>query len=128
MIFSGLLFTRVKCKTWTWTFGKLANSADQDQTPQNVVSDQGLHCLHKLHEVMDKMKQSLFPIQDYFPSLHLGTINPSVLSVLFSRISRQNMLLILIKNTWQSASNLDSFIWRYLYVKALCKISLHSIS
>ena len=32
---------RVICKTCTWT---LANSADPDQMPQNVASDQGLHC------------------------------------------------------------------------------------
>ena len=35
------------CKTWT---GTLANSTDQDQTPHNAASDQGLHCLLKLHE------------------------------------------------------------------------------
>ena len=35
-------------KTWT---GKLANSADPDQMPQNAVSDQVLHCLLKLQEV-----------------------------------------------------------------------------
>ena len=39
---------RVICKTWT---GTLANSADPDQMPQNVASDQGLHCLLKLQEV-----------------------------------------------------------------------------
>ena len=38
----------VICKTWTAT---LANSADPDQMPQNVASDQGLHCLIKLREV-----------------------------------------------------------------------------
>ena len=37
----------VICKTWTVT---LANTADPDQTPQNAVSDQGLHCLFKLQE------------------------------------------------------------------------------
>ena len=26
--------------------GKLANSADPDQTPHNAASDQGLYCLH----------------------------------------------------------------------------------
>ena len=36
---------RVICKTWT-----LANSTDPDQMPQNVASDQGLHCLLKLQE------------------------------------------------------------------------------
>ena len=40
---------RVICKTWTGTF---ANSADPDQMPQNVASDQGLHCLLKLQDVM----------------------------------------------------------------------------
>ena len=39
----------VICKTLT---GTLANSADPDQTPQNTVSDQSLHCLLKLQEVM----------------------------------------------------------------------------
>ena len=33
---------RIICKTWTKT---LANSADSDQMPQNMASDQGLHCL-----------------------------------------------------------------------------------
>ena len=28
-----------------------ANSADPDQMPQNVMSDQGLHCLLKIQEV-----------------------------------------------------------------------------
>ena len=28
------------------TKGTLANSVEADQTPQNVASDQGLHCLH----------------------------------------------------------------------------------
>ena len=32
---------RIICKTST---GTLANSADPDQTKQNVASDQGLHC------------------------------------------------------------------------------------
>ena len=36
------------CKTWTRIS---ANSADPDQTPQNVASDQSLHCLLKLQEV-----------------------------------------------------------------------------
>ena len=39
---------RVIYKTWT---GTLANSPDQDQTPQNAASDLGLHCLLKLQEV-----------------------------------------------------------------------------
>ena len=30
-----------------WT---LTNSVDPDQTPQNAVSDQGLHCLHLILE------------------------------------------------------------------------------
>ena len=33
------------CKTWTGAFGILANSADPDQMPQNLASDQVLHCL-----------------------------------------------------------------------------------
>ena len=49
---------RVICKTWTGIFGTLANSADPDQMLQNVVSDQGLHCLLKLQEVKGEMKQS----------------------------------------------------------------------
>ena len=40
---------RVIRKTWT---GALANSADLAKTSQNAVSDQGLHCLLNLHEVM----------------------------------------------------------------------------
>ena len=38
-------------KTVICNIGTLANSADPDQTPQNAVFDQGLHCLLKLHEV-----------------------------------------------------------------------------
>ena len=40
--------TRIICKIQT---GTLANSADPDQMPQNVASDQDLHCLLKLQEV-----------------------------------------------------------------------------
>ena len=39
---------RVICKTCT---GALANNADPDQMQQNAASDQGLHCLLKLHVV-----------------------------------------------------------------------------
>ena len=39
---------RLFCKIWT---GTLANSADLDQTLQNVASNQGLHCLLNLQEV-----------------------------------------------------------------------------
>ena len=42
---------RVICKTWTET---LAKSADTDQTPQNVASDQGLHYLLKLRKLRVK--------------------------------------------------------------------------
>ena len=31
--------------TWKHIKGSLANSADPDQMPPNVASDQGLHCL-----------------------------------------------------------------------------------
>ena len=34
----------------TWTEASI-NSADPDHILQNVASDQGLHCLHKLQEV-----------------------------------------------------------------------------
>ena len=30
--------------------GTLANSVHPDQTPQNAVSDQGVHCLHYIQE------------------------------------------------------------------------------
>ena len=50
-VMSECCVNRVICKIWTGTFGTLANSADPDQTPQNVASDQGLHCLLKLQEV-----------------------------------------------------------------------------
>ena len=30
--------------------GELANSVDTDQMPQTTALDQGLHCLHQLHE------------------------------------------------------------------------------
>ena len=46
---------RVICKTQTGlSFGSLANSADPDQTSQNMASNQGLHCLLKLKEVKVK--------------------------------------------------------------------------
>ena len=35
--------------------GTLANSVDQDQTPQNVVSDQGLHCLYLVQKFLLNM-------------------------------------------------------------------------
>ena len=47
---------KVICKTWT---GTLANSADPDQTPQNVASDQCLHFLFKLQERVKKGKQEV---------------------------------------------------------------------
>ena len=31
--------------------GLVGNSVDPEQTPQNMVSDQGLHCLLKLQDV-----------------------------------------------------------------------------
>ena len=37
----------------------------------------------KLQEVKDSMKQSFVPVQGHFPSLHLATVNPPVLSVLW---------------------------------------------
>ena len=36
--------------------GKLANGGDSDQMPQNVASDQGLHCLQMLTLVMLKVE------------------------------------------------------------------------
>ena len=48
---SECLVKRAICKTWT---GTLANSADLDQTLQNVASDQGLHYLLKLQEGLNK--------------------------------------------------------------------------
>ena len=69
------------CKTWTGTFGTLANSAGQDQMQQNAASDQGLHWLLKLQEVIGKWKSEV-TVQDHFPSLHFETIDPPVLSVL----------------------------------------------
>ena len=70
---------KVICKTW---IGTLENSADPDQMPQNVASDQGQYCLLKLQEVKDKMKCSKVPVQGHFPSLHSETVDPVVLSVL----------------------------------------------
>ena len=34
------------------TLGTLTNSVDPDQTAQNTGSDQGLHCLHYIHEFL----------------------------------------------------------------------------
>ena len=42
----------VFCKTWTGTFGTLANRADPDLTTQNAASDQGLHCLFESQEII----------------------------------------------------------------------------
>ena len=36
--------------------GTCGNSADQDQTPQNAVSDQGLHCLLTVCSIKYEMK------------------------------------------------------------------------
>ena len=59
----------VICKTRTGcSVGILANTAAQDQTPQNAASDQGLHCLLKLQEVRGSMQQSLLSVRDIFPS------------------------------------------------------------
>ena len=55
-------------KTWTGTYGTVANSADPDQTPQNSVSNQDLHCLFKL--------------QIALMTLHSEKTDPPVLSVL----------------------------------------------
>ena len=38
-------FNRFKSGDPKGVIGNLANSADQDQTPQNAESDHGLHCL-----------------------------------------------------------------------------------
>ena len=49
---SGCNVKRVFCKTLTGLCaGTLTNGADLDQTPHNTVSDQGLHCMLKVHEV-----------------------------------------------------------------------------
>ena len=70
---------RVICKNCA---GTLTNSADQYQTPQNMVSDQDLHCLLKLQEVNGYIKQSYAPVQDNFLSVYSEKIDPPVLSVL----------------------------------------------
>ena len=70
------------CKTWTGTLGTLANSADPDQMLQNVASDQGLHCLLKLQEFKDQMKQSYVSFHDHFPSLHSDNRPTSAVSAL----------------------------------------------
>ena len=69
----------VICKTG---IGTLANSADPDQKMQNMASDQGLHCFLKLRKLRFKQNSLGSLIQDYFPSLHSETIDPTVLSVL----------------------------------------------
>ena len=46
-----MLLAEIICKTWAGTFGTLANSADQEQTPQKTASDQCLHYLLKMLEV-----------------------------------------------------------------------------
>ena len=70
----------VICKTRTGcSVGILANTAAQDQTPQNAASDQGLHCLLKLQGVSGSMQQSLLSVREHFSSLHSET---TVLSVI----------------------------------------------
>ena len=55
------------CKTWTGlNAGTLANSADPDQMPQNVASDQGPHCLLKLQEVKGLTETVLSPYSGPF--------------------------------------------------------------
>ena len=52
MLFLPLCEKKVLCKTPTeLSVGIWASSADPDNTPQNAASDQGLHCVVKLHEV-----------------------------------------------------------------------------
>ena len=35
-----------------------ANSADLDQTSQSVASDQGLHCLPLIYQILDTLKSN----------------------------------------------------------------------
>ena len=57
------LRTELFSESWTrLSAGTQANSADPDQTTQNAVSDQGLHCLLKLSVIR-------------FPSLYSETID-----------------------------------------------------
>ena len=43
-------------------FGKQANSADPDQTPQNAASDQGLHCLLTGISIRNRIKMKTYTI------------------------------------------------------------------
>ena len=44
-VYRGRKTTKQQKATWNPLKGSLANSVDQDQTPHNVASDQGRHCL-----------------------------------------------------------------------------------
>ena len=68
---------RVICKTWT---GTLASSAGQDQTPQNTASDQGLHCLVKLQEVL-RPRSGLFSQPTYRDNRPTGTVRALILYI-----------------------------------------------
>ena len=41
-----------------WDRQVWVNSADPDQMPQNVASDQGLHCLSLIQQFLDKSEAS----------------------------------------------------------------------
>ena len=42
--------------TWKPVMGSWTNSADPDQTPHNVASDQGLHCLPTGFSIKSRVK------------------------------------------------------------------------
>ena len=72
---------KVNCKTST---GTLSNSIDQDQTPHNAASDEGLHCLLKLRNIRVKGVFSL-PSKSFFQPTLKGNRPTSAVSALIQR-------------------------------------------
>ena len=73
----------------------LANRADQDQTPQNAASDQGLHCLLNLQGVKDSIKQSKIPVQHYFSH---STLRDKRLPGTVSALIIHNLIMVLLQH------------------------------
>ena len=106
--------TRVVYKTWT---GALANSADPDRTPQNTMSDQGMHYLLKLQEVKGETKV-LKPCPGPFsqPTLRDSAVSALILpySLVNLNIIRRHCKIFFLWKlglAFQIASSRDKFEW-----------------
>ena len=90
---------RVKRVIWKKWTGTLANSADPGQKPQNVTSDQGLHCLLKLQEVKGKIKHSSGARSGLFSQGTLGDNRPtSAVSTLVTWLDNYFLLSTILQN------------------------------